>query len=1232
PSDAGADNIYNVTVITTDTQGGTDSQALAITVTNVDEAPVAAVDSGVATEAGAATTGNVLTNDVAEGVSSVTNVVDDDGDVITVGTPFITDNGGSLTINSDGSYSYTPPPQGSVPALGLSETFTYTVTDGDGDTGQSTLTIVVANNDQPAIAVADNAIATEGGISESGNVLSNDTIEDGPGSVTAIIDGNGDAIGVGVPFITDGGATITVNSDGSYTYTPPAQGAVPPGGLTETFTYTVTDADGDTSQAILSVMVADNDLVPIVVNDTATATEGATAATGNILSNDTIGDGPATVSSALDDDGDVITVGTPFITDNGGSLTINGDGSYSYTPPAQGTVPPAGLTEVFTFTVTDADGDSIQSTLTIAVANNDISPIANADAVTATEAGSSQTGNVLTNDISGDGSSTVIGLVNSSGDAIPVGSTFTTNAGATLTLNADGSYSYTPPAQGNVPAAGLTEVFTYTVSDADGDTDQATLTISVTDNDVFPIVTVDVNTAQEGGAAVNGNVLTNDTILDGPGSVTAAVDDGGDIITIGVPFATDSGGILTVNSNGTYTYTPPALGVVPFTGLTEVFTLTISDVDGDNVQSTLTLNVLNTDANIIARDDTVTRIEGGGSQLGDIFLNDIVPDQPPSVVSVVDENGNSVTLGSEFTTDNGGKLTVNEDGTFSYQPPVQGGVPVAGLSEVFTIRVSDADGDLSQSTLTFIVRDNGVNTDQTVPSNDNQNQSPPPPPTTNVNTNIDFTPAVDDPTSVTQNIDFTTVLSNVINQPIQNADILDLPEQDGFINLTGNLQDQILGSGESVFPIANAFQHTDPSETLIITATLEDGSPLPDYIRYDESSQQFILDADMANALGIESETVLVTAEDSRGNSTNARFNVFSVENAGATNAQALSNLGPGGIISLIGDLQDQILGTGSNVYPVADAFLHTDPAEVLTITARLENGDELPGFIQFDANNQEFVLDADAAAEAGIEEGIVVVVTAEDSQGNAATSKFTVYDADSAPAAGAVDPVTGNTVDATPVSTSVITLVSRIQDQAIPTNIPMIVFSIVDNFQHTDPMETLTITATLEDGSPLPNYILFDQENREFIIDADMARILGIDEVVIVVEAEDSKGNSVSSRFRVQVDSAEVEIDESEVDADAETVMESAEPGSESEDNAPLDQELALTSEWKSLELVAQGDAELLDLLNSLTNQDGELDQELKDFAKENLNDQILRAGEFGYQQEKLELKTLLEKIFSRG
>lgn len=50
------------------------------------------------------------------------------------------------------------------------------------------------------------------------------------------------------------GGQLVVNADGSYSYTPPNDVAVD---TLETFTYTIVDADGDTSSALLKILVLD---------------------------------------------------------------------------------------------------------------------------------------------------------------------------------------------------------------------------------------------------------------------------------------------------------------------------------------------------------------------------------------------------------------------------------------------------------------------------------------------------------------------------------------------------------------------------------------------------------------------------------------------------------------------------------------------------------------------------------------------------------------------------------------------------------------------------------------------------------------------------------------------------------------------------------------------------------------------------------------------------------------
>jgi VCBS repeat-containing protein len=259
-----------------------------------------------------------------------------------------------------------------------------------------------------------------------------------------------------------------LNSDGSYSYTPPAtlaEGTT----LTETFNYTITDDDGDTSSSTLTITV---DRLPAAVADTDSATEGGSATTGNVITNDDEGNTNATVTAA-DQGGSTITVGVAFTTDAGGSLTLNSDGSYSYTPPASLTEGGT-ITETINYTITDNDGDTSSSTLSITV---DRLPAAVADTDSAVEGGSATTGNVITNDDEGNTSATVT-AADQGGSAITVGSAFTTDAGGSLTLNSDGSYSYTPPATLGEGGT-VTETFNYTITDNDGDTSSSTLTITV---------------------------------------------------------------------------------------------------------------------------------------------------------------------------------------------------------------------------------------------------------------------------------------------------------------------------------------------------------------------------------------------------------------------------------------------------------------------------------------------------------------------------------------------------------------------------------------------------------------------------------------------------------------------------------------------------------------------------------------------------------------------------------
>ena len=138
-----------LTVTSTDTNAVTDVDTVAITVTAVDDLPVASADLYAATE------DTVLNVPALTGLLANDTGLGDGGLTLTVVGPV---TGGAVVLNNDGSFSFTPTANFNGVA-----SFTYQVQDGDGDVSSALVTINVApQNDAPVLAANTGAIVFQG--------------------------------------------------------------------------------------------------------------------------------------------------------------------------------------------------------------------------------------------------------------------------------------------------------------------------------------------------------------------------------------------------------------------------------------------------------------------------------------------------------------------------------------------------------------------------------------------------------------------------------------------------------------------------------------------------------------------------------------------------------------------------------------------------------------------------------------------------------------------------------------------------------------------------------------------------------------------------------------------------------------------------------------------------------------------------------------------------------------
>src|SRR6185312_4911735 len=180
------------------------------------------------------------------------------------------------------------------------------------------------------------------------------------------------------------------------------------------------------------------------------------------------------------------------------SFGLNPDGSFAYTPAAD-----FHGTDSFTYRANDGSADSNTATVTITVHSVNDAPVATVDAFSTNEDTqlTVPAAGVLGNDTDVDGD--VLSAVQVTGPA----------HAASFTLNANGSFSYTPNADYNG-----TDSFTYKANDGTADSNTVTVTITVNPVNDAPVASADSSSTNEDTplSVAAAGVLSNDTDVDSP--------------------------------------------------------------------------------------------------------------------------------------------------------------------------------------------------------------------------------------------------------------------------------------------------------------------------------------------------------------------------------------------------------------------------------------------------------------------------------------------------------------------------------------------------------------------------------------------------------------------------------------------------------------------------------------------------------------------------------------------
>jgi VCBS repeat-containing protein len=610
---------------------------------SINHAPVAVEDTYSTDE-------DTVLNVAAPGV--LTNDSDVDGDPLTA-VQVIGPANGTLTLNANGSFTYTPNAD-----FNGTDTFTYRANDGTADSNVATVTITVtAVNDPPTLDPIGDMTIDEDAPEQTVNLTGITTGAANEIQTLVVTAVSSDPSIIPNPTVT----YTSPNATGSLSFTP-----VPDANGSVNITVTVNDGV-DTFQRTFTVTVtAVNDPPTLDPIGDMTIDEDAPEQTVNLtgITTGAANEIQTLVVTAVSSDPSIIP--NPTVT----YTSPNATGSLSFTP-----VPDANGSVNITVTVNDGV-DTFQRTFTVTVtAVNDPPTLDPIGDMTIDEDAPEQTVNLtgITTGAANEIQTLVVTAVSSDPSIIP-------NPTVTYTSpNATGSLSFTP-----VPDANGSVNITVTVNDG-VDTFQRTFTVTVTAvNDPPTLDPIGDMTIDEDAPEQTVNLT---------GITTGAANE---IQTLVVTAVSSDPSII---PNPTVTYTSPnATGSLSFTPVPDAngsVNITVTVNDGvDTFQRTFTVTVT-------AVNDPPTL-----DPIGDMTIDEDAPEQTVNLTGITTGAANEIqtlvvtAVSSDPSIIPNPTVTYtspNATGSLSFTP-----VPDANGSVNITVTVNDGV-DTFQRTFTVTV-------------------------------------------------------------------------------------------------------------------------------------------------------------------------------------------------------------------------------------------------------------------------------------------------------------------------------------------------------------------------------------------------------------------------------------------------------------------------------------------------------------------------------------------------